>query len=696
MALMIGVNDGGRDRVRLQYAVSDAATFAGCMRELGGIGAADIALLRDISPSDLDAAFGKLRQAVLAAKQSGDRVEVVVFYSGHADERGLLLRGEHYPFARFRAKVDELPAEVRIAIVDACASGALIKRKGGRAIPAFLADASAQTTGYAFLTSSSSDEAAQESDRIGASYFSHFLNAGLRGAADASQDGRITLHEAYEYAYRETLAQTESSVAGPQHASYDMSLTGSGDVVMTELGRAQATMTLPDSITGRFFIRDMRSHLIAEVRKTANKPLCFALEPGQYSIHWHYQGRIRVGNLIVKKGDAAEIVVDATWKERSKQYAVARGGKAMGNGSMLGNGFADGFETGEWIGNVDEESHYRFWSQRTENDFRGMQFTWGINRADRRFEGQQFAFLANSVGSSMDGVQAAGAFNKTKGQVRGGQVSGFGNIASDDVRGLQFSGGFNYARSMSQGVQGSDFFNYLGGSGTGVQFGPFFNWTRGSFSGFQAGMGLNYVGSQFRGTQFFALVNWVNGAVDGNQFGLINFAQSYQGGTPIGIVNVVGHGTWRGESWVDETGFQHLGLITGSRVMNTRLAFGHKPLSHRELGSISLEAAGHIDWMRRWGLFFEPGLMSSIIGLDEGDGDDEYPDFLHRIRFSLGIDLGAYVSVAAGASWALLVTPSDRAPLTGHQSGQIDFDHDRLHAWPGLHVSLRLGTYGRR
>lgn len=700
LALMVGVNDGGRDRVRLQYAVSDAAAFAGSMQELGGVDIKDVTILRDIPAHALDAAFESLRQAVLSAKQTGVRIEVIVFYSGHADEKGLLLGGQHYAFSRFRDKVDQLPAEVRIAIVDACASGTLIKRKGGRTVPAFLADASVKTTGYAFLTSSSSDEAAQESDRIRASYFSHYLITGLRGAADASQDGRITLHEAYDYAYRETLAQTESSTAGPQHASYDMSLTGSGDVVMTELGRAQATLTLPDSIHGRFFIRDMRSRLVAEVQKSADKPLHFALEPGQYSVHWHHQGRIRVGNLIVKKGDAAQVLVDATWKEQSKEFAVARGGSAKmdsdsGNDLVSGNDFADGFESGEWGGNLDEESHYRFWSQTAENDFRGMQFTWGVNRAERRFEGEQFAFIANSANSSVNGVQAGGLSNMAKGQLRGGQVSSFGNIALDDVRGLQFSGGFNYARSMSQGVQASDFFNYLGGSGTGVQFSPAMNWTRGSFSGFQGGMGLNYVGSHFRGTQFFSCLNWVAGTVDGNQFGIINVAKAYQRGTPVGLLNFVGNGTWRGETWMEETGMQYYGLLSGSRRMNTRIALGHMPFVRRDLGSLAIEAAGHFDLTHKPLLFIEPGLMTSLVGAAEGHEGDTYPDFLHRARFSLGVDLGPYLSVAAGASWAVLFTPSYRAPLVGPQWEQRNYYHHRIHTWPGLHVSVRVGTYGK-
>ena len=83
-------------------------------------------------------------------------------------------------------------------------------RAGGR-IPAFLTDASSQVKGYAFLTSSSENEAAQESERLQGSFFTQALLTGLRGAADVSGDGQVTLGEAYQFAFAETLAQTTST-----------------------------------------------------------------------------------------------------------------------------------------------------------------------------------------------------------------------------------------------------------------------------------------------------------------------------------------------------------------------------------------------------------------------------------------------------------------------------------------------------
>ena len=38
----------------------------------------------------------------------------------------------------------------------------------------------------------------------------------------------------YRYAFDETLARTENTQAGPQHPSYDIQLTGAGDLVLTD------------------------------------------------------------------------------------------------------------------------------------------------------------------------------------------------------------------------------------------------------------------------------------------------------------------------------------------------------------------------------------------------------------------------------------------------------------------------------
>ena len=147
-AMFIGSNDGGHERVRLLYAESDAR-----------------------------------------------RVEFLFYYSGHSDERGLLLGEERVAYRDLKDSIEEIQADVNIAILDSCFSGAFTRHKGETRQLPFMIDESIQMKGHAFLTSSSADEAAQESDHIGGSYLTHYMIAGLWGAADSTRDEQISLNE---------------------------------------------------------------------------------------------------------------------------------------------------------------------------------------------------------------------------------------------------------------------------------------------------------------------------------------------------------------------------------------------------------------------------------------------------------------------------------------------------------------------
>jgi uncharacterized caspase-like protein len=199
-ALIAGANDGGNARVTLRYANTDARAMSKVLTQLGGVDPRDVVVVEDPSPLELTRALEALAERLRAAKAGPSRVEAFFYDSGHSDEEGLLLKGDRLPYAALRSKLEALPAEVRIAVLDSCESGALNLVKGGAPRPSFLVDASSSLSGHAFLTSASADEAAQESERLKASIFTHFFLWGLRGAADTNRDGRITLAEAYQYA----------------------------------------------------------------------------------------------------------------------------------------------------------------------------------------------------------------------------------------------------------------------------------------------------------------------------------------------------------------------------------------------------------------------------------------------------------------------------------------------------------------
>ena len=91
--LVAGANFGGTDRLPLRYAVSDAEHFARVMEMMGGVEDVDRRVLREPSLEGFRDALRDL-QAQVAETSGPGRTEVILYYSGHADEQGLLLGNE--------------------------------------------------------------------------------------------------------------------------------------------------------------------------------------------------------------------------------------------------------------------------------------------------------------------------------------------------------------------------------------------------------------------------------------------------------------------------------------------------------------------------------------------------------------------------------------------------------------------------
>lgn len=107
---------------------------------------------------------------------------------------------------------------------------------------------------------------------------------GLRGAADSSGEKKVTLNELYSYAFNETLSKTENSSAGPQHPNYNITLVGSGDLVLSDISESDCLLTLKKELNGRVIIRDKNEKLVSEINKTPAGPIYLAMETGNYGV----------------------------------------------------------------------------------------------------------------------------------------------------------------------------------------------------------------------------------------------------------------------------------------------------------------------------------------------------------------------------------------------------------------------------
>jgi hypothetical protein len=306
-AFLVGANHGGDDRVTLRYAVDDAKAVLKVLEEMGGILSEDSRFLADPSRDVFFQEMIALAEDVKQAKEKFRRVEVIFYYSGHSDEENLFLGKDRVSYKEFKDLITSLGADVRIGILDSCASGALTLPKGVIKKPPFLLDTAYNMKGYAFITSSSATEAAQESSRLKRSFFTHNLISGMRGAADRNQDGRITLNEAYQFAFDGTLNQTEKTMAGPQHPSYHIQMSGTGDVVITEIWKSTAVLVIEKDIAGKIYIHNKDSVLVVELNKLAGREISIGLDAGLYRVINIDDRAIREARVSLRSGQSSEL-----------------------------------------------------------------------------------------------------------------------------------------------------------------------------------------------------------------------------------------------------------------------------------------------------------------------------------------------------------------------------------------------------
>lgn len=329
VAVIIGNNLGNGDRAALHYAETDAGKFADVLRELGGVAPDDLFLLQGKDLAALQRALARAKDRIKAYRNTpASRIVVMFYFSGHSDGEALELGRDRLSFAEVRRWLASAGADVRVALVDSCKSGALLTAKGGTLGPPFqirLTDDVA-STGEALLTSSAADEVALESREIGGSFFTHHFISGLRGAADTSGDGIVTLTEAYQYAYAHTIKTTGETVIGPQHPAYDYRLSGQGELVLAELTRPTAQLTLPRGFD-RILITDRkRDQVIAEIAADAHGTI--AVQPGTYTIHAWRANNAYAGQVAVALDERRDVRPD----ELARTETVAttsKGGAAL-------------------------------------------------------------------------------------------------------------------------------------------------------------------------------------------------------------------------------------------------------------------------------------------------------------------------------------------------------------------------------
>lgn len=320
-AVVVGANLGGGTLDPLRYAERDAESFAQVLTELGGFSPEHVTVLYQ---PDIDT----LRRALAhhaALSSEVDQDLFVFYYSGHADGHGLRLDTESFWFDALKHDIRLVDSTARVGILDACRAGAITRLKGARVAPSLFAGTDQLAArGEVWMTATSADELAQESEVLRGGYFSHYLLSGLRGAA-AGRDGLVEVQQLYAYT-REKVVARSAEAGGVQRPTFDFNLVGERGIALTDVRRADAALTLTADRPGHVSIVRLADRVqLAEVDVPVDRDMRIALPPSRYAVRLRDADGLHESTVTLVRG----VDVQARgWRSVVSEEAYFRGGQS--------------------------------------------------------------------------------------------------------------------------------------------------------------------------------------------------------------------------------------------------------------------------------------------------------------------------------------------------------------------------------
>ena len=305
IALIIGTNRGLVSERQLKFAVSDARRIRDVLLELGRFTEERTYLLANPSIRDIEKNIDELRGRIKEIRQAGRQVEFFFYYSGHGNAEALHVNNTTFPHDSLLSLVETSGANLAIAMVDACYSGALVTRKGITVAPPLAIQMvdTLSAHGTVMLTSSSTDQVSHESADLGGSVFTHHIISALRGAADYDESGTVSLSEAYNYARMQTSSVTANRTGVMQQPSYAWNVKGREEICLSWLSQGKGRLVMHSGAQCPCFVISEPSQTVMSEFFPGKKPVALALPAGRYRVQ-------QVCNDVIAYAD-----VDLSWKK---------------------------------------------------------------------------------------------------------------------------------------------------------------------------------------------------------------------------------------------------------------------------------------------------------------------------------------------------------------------------------------------
>ena len=337
IVLAIGQNEGLEGEIPLRYAHEDARAYVRLLQGQGGVAPRHTIVLTEATPSTLTNSLGDI--AKLAAKAQGD-VLFFFYYSGHGDSHSLHLGKSRFKLSELNKIFSEIPAKLRVSVIDACRSRDDTQTKGFRTAAPFETRIQAPQglEGVVTIRSSADGEASQESGQLGGAVFTHFFMAALRGAADRDSDQRISLSEAYGYAYDQTVRRSAAGTGNVMHPSVELDIEGAGRLMMTDVLRTNATIQLPKEAHARYLIyRRPLGTLSNETWSDSTRRISVPVTAGEYLVQRRKRGssgamvaNVKAGKVVRLDSGAFRSVPDDVLAMKGGRLKLVEGALSAG------------------------------------------------------------------------------------------------------------------------------------------------------------------------------------------------------------------------------------------------------------------------------------------------------------------------------------------------------------------------------
>jgi hypothetical protein len=311
--IAVGHTEGLLDESALKHASKDAVRVRDVFVQMGHVRPTDAIVLQN---PDVAALSNAIRGAKSLAESTSDRaVQVFFYFSGHGDRERLHLGRELFSMSDLSAKLNEIPAQLRVVVTDACRT-ANVRQKGASVEPGFAISLSApEAEGSVWLYASAEGETAQESDELKGAIFTHNLLNGLSGAADTNGDKRVTLDEAYAYAHAQTMVRSFRGSGTVQRPTAKFDVNLHAPITLTDIPGDRATVRVPQAKDIYYLVSTAPagargSTVVAELWSSDERATELSLPPGKYAVQRRSNGQLGYVEIAVGQRETRQLAAD--------------------------------------------------------------------------------------------------------------------------------------------------------------------------------------------------------------------------------------------------------------------------------------------------------------------------------------------------------------------------------------------------